>query len=278
LEQLAISGPLNANRIAELRSSTLNKTLSGLLSSHLVRIIKHQPWRGRQLAIYATTRAGLGLLLASGENWRRLKTIFDTNRTLVGKDELFSEYYQKNLMDAWLLMQEIPESTVQRVLNYHYDRVHEAVGKRRIVLKGKERKGSKVVYWKPPLDIITDPYNMLLMALVRTALLETDPELMFIERQLRKYPRKLLSTLPQNDQYKRVQEKLQLPNWFRLVLHRAYLKSDLYIDLIVMLRFECDHAKAQAAIISEELRRLPSISRSVRRDINQQIRKHELTS
>lgn len=264
LERLAIRGPLNADKIAksrergepELPPSTMNKCVTRLLSDHFIRPQRSQTWRKREVPYYSLSQAGLSLLLTSEENWGRLQEIFRAN------SQLFNSSSRQRLLNAWELTYGIPPERTEHVMDYYYWylRVYLQVERRHV--SNEMRELARLVMEKIP----PDPYTLLLNALVRCSLSEIDPHLMF-EVQLEKKRTKeshVKSVLADDET---VQKKLRFPDWFRTLLRKAYMHSFLYMDLIAMMKWVRDESKAQAAIVSQELRRLRSIESSIHREL-----------
>jgi hypothetical protein len=187
-----------------------------------------------------------------------LREIFQVN------SQLFRPSYQKKLLNAWGLTHEIPPEIVDRVMDLYVLELRLQMGvAQRAMWPNESKEGLlKLTQLIPP-----DPYNMLLNALLHGALSETNPHLMF-ETQQEKKRIKEFHRKPVFASDPLIQAKVRLPDWFHSVVRKAYLQSELYGDLITLMRLTRDESKARVAIISRELRKLPSAESAMKRELH----------
>jgi hypothetical protein len=264
LERIAVRGPLNASRIAKgerrdelaLSPSTTSKCLSHLLADQYVCVVTSRMWRKHRIPYYGLSDAGLSTLLTSIENWNRLQTILAANT------HLLITFSQRRLLNAWTLMQVLPKEVTERVIAHYsaYVAIYMHGGRRGTPPHMREVV-RQIIEKVPP-----DPYYLLLDAIVRSSLSESNPDLMFEEHLERKNARES-HVKPVIASDKTVQKMIRLPIWFNSLLRRAYHNHypGLYLDLIVVMKWIREELRSQSMILSWELRRLPRSP--IRRDL-----------
>jgi hypothetical protein len=265
LERFALRGPFNPYKIAksEIRSSTVNQAISNLDGLHLIKPIGKRLRRKREVTTYAITPFGLTVLLTAKENWRRLEKIFTANQCLIDgkKIEIYFRSYRRNLLDAWELTRNIPDMFIERVIDYYSEIVKMQLDEQKIA-----RKFQDLSIESELAELTPGPCNLLLRAIFLTALMETSPDLMFQvqyeKREIEDPNRRPTRIVLPND----LKGKLRFPEWFRQLLKKAYKNSELYGDLLLIMKMERDQFRVRTAIISQELRRLPALQSALQEE------------